>query len=45
MKEEFLSCLFANTSSLDNKKELELFILWGKILNFLTASTQKHAFT
>lgn len=31
MKEEFLSCLFANTSSLDNEKEVDLFILGKNI--------------
>lgn len=44
MEEEFLSSLFANTSSLDNEKKLRLFIL-EKIFNFLKVSTQKHAFT
>lgn len=31
MKEEFLSCLFANKSSLDSEKEVGLFILGKNI--------------
>lgn len=35
MKEEFLSWLYANTSSLDNEEKLGLFILGQKYLTSL----------